>query len=191
MQGTLSFLFNEFDGSKPFSAVVADAVAAGFTEPDPREDLSGMDVARKVVILAREIGMNLELDDVELESLVPAALQSWSPPDASLGIAEQFVEQLKQYDAQMAAKAAEASARDHVLRYVGVVDQKAGKVSVKLQSYPRSHAFAGLQWADNVIQFDTERYQPRPLIVQGPGAGAAVTAAGIFSDVLAIAGRRS
>lgn len=181
--GTLSYLFNEFSVDRPWSEVVASAAAAGFTEPDPREDLSGLDVARKVTILARECGLELELTDVPVESLVPPPLQSWQPED-SKDLAAKFVEQLRPFDEVMAEKAASATSRGKVLRYVGSVDMAAGTACVQLRSLPNTHPFASTQYADNVIAFSSERYTPRPLVVQGPGAGAAVTAAGVFGDVL-------
>merc|ERR1712190_135308 len=165
-----------------FSDVVRIAKAKGFTEPDPRDDLSGTDVQRKVTILARELGMELELDDVPVNSLVPAALQNWSPPTgAALGDA--FIEELKAYDDEMAAMIDEADAAGEVLRFVGSVNVKDNTASVRLGRFPKDHPFAGTQFADNIVTYDTKWYTPRPLVVQGPGAGAAVTAAGVFSDI--------
>lgn len=184
--GTLSFLFNQFSASKPWSTVVAEAAAAGFTEPDPRDDLGGVDVQRKITILARECGLDLELDDVPVESLVPAPLHDWEPSSSELsaGLATSFINQIKPYDGEMTSRAEAAAARGEVLRYVGSVDVANGTASVGLQSLPLNHPFAATQHADNVIAFATERYTPRPLVVQGPGAGAAVTAAGVFGDIL-------
>eukprot|EP00747_Dinoflagellata_sp_TGD_P094952 gnl/TRDRNA2_/TRDRNA2_166294_c0_seq1.p1 gnl/TRDRNA2_/TRDRNA2_166294_c0~~gnl/TRDRNA2_/TRDRNA2_166294_c0_seq1.p1 ORF type:complete len:413 (-),score=89.89 gnl/TRDRNA2_/TRDRNA2_166294_c0_seq1:112-1350(-) len=188
--GTLSFLFNRLGADTPFSQVLQEASALGFTEPDPRDDLSGTDVQRKVVILAREAGLRLELADVPVESLVPATLQSWQPSEAECagpnGLLKSFMKklELENFDATMAQKISEAVAKEEVLRYVGSIDVLNGKASVSLRSFPRSHAFAATQHADNVMTFATERYKPRPLVVQGPGAGAAVTAGGIFADIL-------
>lgn len=166
-----------------FSDVVAEAKAKGFTEPDPRDDLSGTDVARKVTILARELGLKLELDSVPVKSLVPAALQDWQP-SAGTNLGDAFVEELKAYDADMDALITEAEAAGEVLRFVGAIDPKAGTASVKLGRYTKDHPFASTQFADNIVAFDTAWYTPRPLVVQGPGAGAAVTAAGVHGNVV-------
>jgi aspartokinase/homoserine dehydrogenase 1 len=178
--GTLSYIFNNFDGSKSFSQIVTEAKAAGFTEPDPRDDLSGMDVARKVIILAREAGLHLELDEIPIQSLVPKPLQE-------LTTAEEFLDKLPDYDQEMEAQRADADAAGQVLCYVGVVDVLANEGRVELQRYPKSHAFAQLSGSDNIIGFTTRRYLKQPLIVRGPGAGAEVTAAGVFSDLLRLA----
>jgi bifunctional aspartokinase / homoserine dehydrogenase 1 len=178
LSGTLSFLFNAYDGSRPFSAIVEEARERGYTEPDPRDDLSGMDVARKVVILGREMGLDLELHDVDVESLVPAELQQGS-------IAE-FLQALPSHDARMADRLDTARRGGEVLRYVARLDQD-GRASVRLATYPASHAFARVQRTDNIVQFRTERYDQNPLIVQGPGAGPDVTAGGVFADLLRLA----
>lgn len=180
--GTLSFIFNEFDGSEPFSAVVSRAKSNGYTEPDPRDDLSGMDVARKVVILAREIGINVELSDVPVESLVPTEL-------SGDGVTvEQFMTRLPDFDAGLTAMATEAAEAGELLRYVGVVDARNGKCAVELRRYMKSHPFGRLQGSDNIVSFRTARYNAQPLVVQGPGAGADVTAAGVFGDLLRLTG---
>jgi len=174
--GTLAYLFNVFDGSKPFSEIVRDARARGYTEPDPRDDLSGMDVARKAVILAREAGLALELDDLEVESLVPPALA-----DASV---EEFLDRLSDFDAPMAERVENAARAGTVLRYVAEVDVKQGTAHVRLESFAKDHPFANISLTDNIVQFVTKRYCDNPLIVRGPGAGPDVTAGGIFADLL-------
>lgn len=176
--GTLSYLFNIYDGSVSFSDIVADARSRGFTEPDPRDDLSGMDVARKVVILGREIGLQLELHDVTVEGLVPEELQNLSVPD--------FLAALPEHDSAMAELFQQARERREVLRYVGSVDRE-GNASARLQTYPMDHPFARIQMTDNIVLFSTRRYQPNPLVVQGPGAGPEVTAGGVFADLLRLA----
>ncbi|XP_074320417.1 bifunctional aspartokinase/homoserine dehydrogenase 2, chloroplastic-like [Silene latifolia] len=178
--GTLSYIFNKFKGKINFSEVVEGAKQAGYTEPDPRDDLSGTDVARKVIILARECGLKLELSDIPPESLVPEPLRSTSS-------AEEFMQQLPQFDQDWAKKLQAAEEAGEVLRYVGVVDVSNQKGLVKLGSYKKDHPFAQLSGSDNIILFRTERYKEQPLIVRGPGAGAAVTAAGVFSDILRLA----
>lgn len=181
LSGTLSYIFNSATPDRPFSDVVAEAKRLGYTEPDPRDDLSGTDVARKVVILAREAGLELELSDVSVESLVPASLAS---PDLSPA---DFMAGLPAHDAEMAARLAAAAANGAVLRYVGVVDVAARTGAVALREYPGDHPFAGLAGADNIISFTTARYAAQPLVVRGPGAGAEVTAGGVFSDLLRLA----
>ena len=175
LSGTLAWLFNRYDGSQPFSALVREALALGYTEPDPRDDLSGLDVARKLVILAREAGQSLELDDVDVRGLVPAPLLELDK--------DQAIAALDSLDASMAEQLAAAKARGCVLRYVARLD-RAGAASVGLVELPATHAFAKLHLTDNSVQFTTRRYADNPLIVQGPGAGREVTAAGVFADLL-------
>ena len=175
LSGTLAWLFNRYDGSEPFSALVREALALGYTEPDPRDDLSGLDVARKLVILAREAGQSLELADVDVRGLVPAEMLDLDK--------EQAIAALDTLDESMAKTLKVARARNCVLRYVARLDQS-GHASVGLVELPDSHAFANLRLTDNSVQFTTKRYASNPLIVQGPGAGREVTAAGIFADLL-------
>lgn len=175
--GTLAYLFNTWDGSQPFSTVVRQAKSLGYTEPDPRDDLSGLDVGRKLIILGREMGLRLEMSDVRIESLVPAAL-------AGCGI-EEFLERLAEFDEPMLARLRAAQASDQVLRYVGSVSAD-GAASVGVVELPRSHPFANIALTDNIVRFQTARYDRNPLIVQGPGAGPAVTAAGVFADLLRV-----
>ena len=175
--GTLAYLFNTWDGSQSFSSVVRQAKALGYTEPDPRDDLSGMDVARKLIILGREMGQRLEMGDVVVESLVPSALQK-------CGI-EEFLDRLSEFDEPMLARLRAAQARGQVLRYVGSVDAD-GKAMVGVVELPTSHPFANIALTVNIVRFQTARYDKNPLIVQGPGAGPAVTAAGVFADLLRV-----
>jgi len=184
--GTLSYIFNTYRPGMAFSDVINDAKEKGFTEPDPRDDLSGTDVARKVTILARACGIPVDLNDVPVASLVPPALEDWAPADGEV-LADAFVAQMKAYDDEKAALIKEADEAGMVLRFVGVVDVEAKTVGVELRQYPKTHPFAGTQFADNICAFSTERYAPQPLVIQGPGAGAAVTAAGIFSDLIKVA----
>jgi aspartokinase/homoserine dehydrogenase 1 len=173
--GTLAYLFNVFDGSETFSSIVHAARAKGYTEPDPRDDLSGMDVARKLIILGREMGLTLEMADVQVEGLVPETLTQCS--------VEEFMARLPEYDATMAMALQAAQTGKQVLRYVGRIDA-AGKATVGLMRLDGKHAFANIALTDNVVRFATRRYCENPLIVQGPGAGPEVTAAGVFSDLL-------
>jgi aspartokinase/homoserine dehydrogenase 1 len=178
LSGTLSYLFNTYDGSRPFSGIVAEARARGFTEPDPRDDLSGTDVARKVVILGREMGLPLELGQLRVQSLVP--------PDLTRGSVADFMAALPVHDAALEERRRAASAEGQVLRFVGRVDRE-GNAGVALRAYPADHPFARVQLTDNVVQFRTRRYHANPLIVQGPGAGPEVTAGGVFADLLRLA----
>lgn len=176
--GTLAYLFNVYDGSKAFSEIVREARDNGYTEPDPRDDLSGMDVARKVIILAREMGWRLELDDLEVESLVPAALNH--------GGIDEFLDSLPAYDAAMLERWQVATDAGQVLRYVGRLSRDEG-ASVRLEALPADHPFARMNLTDNIVRYVSRRYSDNPLVVQGPGAGPAVTAAGVFADLLRLA----
>jgi aspartokinase/homoserine dehydrogenase 1 len=176
--GTLAYLFNVYDGAMPFSAVVAEARRRGYTEPDPRDDLSGLDVARKLIILAREMGLKLELGDVAVESLVPVELQS--------GSADEFMRRLPEFDERMKERLEGARARGAVLRHVGRVTAS-GEAQVGVAELEAEAALANTALTDNIVRYTTRRYNSNPLIVQGPGAGPEVTAAGVFADVLRLA----
>lgn len=176
--GTLAYLFNRYDGSERFSALVKQAKSLGYTEPDPRDDLSGRDVARKLVILARENGWKINLEDVQLEGLVPESLLSAS--------ADEFMARLDELDGPMQARLEAAKKEGRVLRYVASL-AKGGVAKVGLAALPLDHAFAHIKLTDNVVQFTTQRYRDNPLVVQGPGAGPDVTAAGVFADLLRVA----
>jgi len=178
LSGTLAWLFNRYDGATPFSELIRTARALGYTEPDPRDDLSGKDVARKLVILARENGWTTQLSDVQLESLVPPALQD-------MGV-DAFMDQLDAFDAPLLHRLETARAQGQVLRYVAHLDAS-GVATVGLVALPSDHAFAHIRLTDNIIQFTTRRYKDNPLVVQGPGAGPEVTAAGVFADLLRVA----
>jgi bifunctional aspartokinase / homoserine dehydrogenase 1 len=173
--GTLAYLFNVYDGSVPFSAIVREAKQRGYTEPDPRDDLSGTDVARKLIILAREMGLKLEMSDVQVKSLVPQ--------DLVAGSSEQFLDGLTRYDAQMHQRYSQAKAAGKVLRFVGRITAQ-GEATVGVVELDAKHAFANIALTDNVVRFATARYNNNPLIVQGPGAGPEVTAGGVFADLL-------
>jgi aspartokinase/homoserine dehydrogenase 1 len=173
--GTLAYLFNVYDGTTPFSEIVRVAKESGYTEPDPRDDLSGMDVARKLTILARELGQPIEIGDFPVQSLVPEAL-------ADVGI-DEFLARLPDYDDEMDALYKKATADNKQLRYVAALDAD-GNASVGLQAVDTSHPFCNINLTDNIVQFETERYSANPLVIQGPGAGLEVTAAGVFADLL-------
>ena len=177
LSGTLAWLFNSFDGGRPFSALVREARELGYTEPDPRDDLSGLDGARKLVILAREAGRELSLDDVAIESLVPEALRD-VPRD-------EFLARLEELDAPMQSRLDAARAQGRQLRHIAHLSADGARVGVV--ALPDAHACCHTRLTDNLVQFTTGRYADNPLVVQGPGAGPQVTAAGVFGDVLAIA----
>ncbi|MCS7037365.1 MAG: bifunctional aspartate kinase/homoserine dehydrogenase I [Saprospiraceae bacterium] len=175
LSGTLSFLFNHFTEGRRFSDIVQEARQQGLTEPDPRDDLSGADVRRKALILAREIGLPLELEDIPVESILPP--RCLEAPDV-----EAFMEELRQYDEYFEALRAEAAGQGRVLRWVALIEN--GQASIGLQRVGPEHPFYGLDGSDNMVVFTTERYAERPLVVRGPGAGAEVTAAGVFAEVI-------
>jgi len=175
LSGTLSYIFSSFNGEKPFSEIVKEAKANGFTEPDPRDDLSGTDVGRKIVILAREIGLRKELSEVPIHSLVPEKLRN--------GSIEDYMNGLSQFDEEYAQLLNEAKKEGKVLRYVGSIKSD-GTSSVELKKYALNHPFAHVSGSDNIVAFRTKRYNNQPLIVRGPGAGPDVTAGGVFADLL-------
>jgi len=175
VSGTLAYLFSQYDGTIPFSTLVRGAKEMGYTEPDPRDDLSGMDVARKTVILAREMGYKVEVSDLRVTSLVPKELQN-------VPVAE-FLEKMELMDEHLFTLYKEAASKNQRLRYVGQVASD-GTCHVELASYNVSHPFAQSKGTDNVVAFTTERYSTQPLVIQGPGAGPAVTAGGVFADLL-------
>lgn len=175
--GTLSWLLCQYDGSKPFSDFVLDAQQAGLTEPDPRDDLSGKDVQRKLLVLARELGVTLELDDIKLQPLLPEGLEQGSWQD--------FWAQRDILDTELAAVFAAAKAQGGVLRYVAVLSLQHGKVraSVSLQQVSQDHALAAIAPCDNVFVIRSGWYNANPLVLKGPGAGRVVTAGGLHADL--------
>lgn len=178
LSGTLAYLFNVYDGRTPFSQIVRRAMESGYTEPDPRDDLSGMDVARKLTIIAREIGQALEIGQFPVENLMPEHLRTLST--------EEFLARLPEHDRYMQQSFEACRAEGKVLRYVARLDA-AGNASVGLERLDARHAFSNSSLTDNVVQFITDRYASNPLIVQGPGAGPDVTAGGVFADLLRLA----
>jgi aspartokinase/homoserine dehydrogenase 1 len=177
LSGTLNYIFSNYDGTQSFSGIVKEAKQKGYTEPDPRDDLSGVDVARKILILARETGAALELSDVSIQNLVPEDCQSLNSPEA-------FLDKLQSHDDAFQAMAKVAKDKNEKLRYMAVVENN--KALVKLASVKQDHPFYSLSGSDNIILITTERYHDRPLVIRGPGAGAEVTAAGVFADVIRI-----
>jgi len=177
LSGSLAWLFHRFDGRAPFSECVRAAAAAGYTEPDPRIDLSGEDVRRKLLILARTAGLPLRGEQVVVDSLVPPEL-------ASVGEGE-FLARLPELDAALATRWRHAHDAGRVLRFVGRFD--AHGATVGLRELPATHPLAGGGGTDNRVAIHSDRYREQPLLIQGPGAGAEVTAAALLDDVLRVA----
>lgn len=181
--GSLSYIFNTFsEKDAPFSEILQEAMKLGFTEPDPREDLSGNDVGRKLLILARELDLSNEFSDVQIENLIPESLQD--------GEVDGFLKRLDVLDEKF-SKIKSAQKPGHVLRYVGDLSgdlqQEKGNLEVKLISVPKESALGQIKGSDSIIEIYTESYGEHPLVIQGAGAGAAVTARGVFGDILRIA----
>ena len=175
--GSLSYLFNHYDGRQPFSTLLREACALGYTEPDPRADLSGEDVARKLLIVARAAGFPLDRVEVAVENLVPDALREVSQAE--------FLERVDELDAAVAARHVAAVSRDCVLRYLARFEAD-GSARVGLVEVPATHPTAHLLGVDNLFAFTTSRYRQRPLVIQGAGAGPEVTAQALLGDVLAL-----
>jgi aspartokinase/homoserine dehydrogenase 1 len=177
LSGTISFIFNNFKGDANFHDVVKLAQEKGYTEPDPRDDLKGTDFMRKILILARDAGYPMEAADVKIESILPkSCLEAKTVDDfySALKAEDNFFNKLKK----------EAEAGKKVLRYIGRLED--GKAAITLQMVDENHPFYTLSGSDNIISFTTDRYKERPLVVKGPGAGAEVTAAGVFADLINI-----
>jgi aspartokinase/homoserine dehydrogenase 1 len=175
LSGSLSMIFGLLEDGMPLSAAVAKAMELGFTEPDPRDDLSGMDVARKLLIVAREVGLQLELDDIEVEPAVP--LDAVSQVDRS-----ELIDALQSLDEEFSARIRAADAEGKVLRYVGRIED--GKCRVAIEAVPSQKPLGAIRDGENALVLHTRYYQPIPLVLRGYGAGAAVTAAGVFGDIL-------
>lgn len=177
LSGTLSYLFNSYDGKEPFSDLLRKAKELGYTEPDPRDDLNGHDVARKLLILARESGFELEFEDIDLQNLVPIQARDADSVD-------EFFETLAKHDDEFLKLFSDSEKDGKVLRYIARYEN--GKATVRLDSVDSSHPFYNVQESDNVIVLNSDHYKTRPMVISGPGAGAYVTAAGVMSDILKI-----
>ena len=177
LSGTLSYIFNSFKEGVKFSQVVREAKEKGFTEPDPRDDLNGMDVARKILILSREAGLDLNLEDVAVEGILPKSCMDAPTVEA-------FLAELEKSDKQFTEMWQKAASENKVLRFIAKMEN--GQASVGLGSVDHSNPFFALDGSDNMISFTTDRYLERPLVIKGPGAGAEVTAAGVFAEIIGL-----
>jgi aspartokinase/homoserine dehydrogenase 1 len=177
LSGSLNFIFNNFDEKNSFHDVVKEAGIQGFTEPDPKIDLSGVDVARKILILIRESGYQMEIEDITNKSFMPAECLATTNND-------DFFASLKTHAAHFENLLVSAKLKDCRLKYVATFEN--GKASVGLEFIPRESPFYNLEGKDNIVQFYTDRYSDQPLLIKGAGAGAAVTASGIFADVIRV-----
>lgn len=177
LSGSLSFIFNSFQPGIPFSDIVREAREKGFTEPDPREDLSGRDVARKLLILARESGLPMEGEEIEVENILPQACLDAATVD-------EFFEALDEANPEFEARVKKAGEDGKVLRFIATLE--GDRAFISLQSLDETSPFYNLSGSDNMIVFTSARYKDRPLVVKGPGAGAEVTAAGVFAEILRI-----
>ncbi len=176
LSGTLSFIFNSMREGLTFSQAVLEAKARGYTEPDPRDDLSGIDVARKVLILARDAGIPLELDQIEINPILPSAASTWTT--------EEFMERLPTLDDHFKRLLESAAANGTRLFFGAQIDCESSSARIGLEPVALDHPFCALSGADNIVAFTTARYRSNPLVVKGPGAGAEVTAAGVFADII-------
>ena len=174
LSGTLNFVFNNYDGTRKFAEVVRQAQDEGYTEPDPRLDLSGTDVARKILILAREAGYQIEMEDVDNVGFLPDSCLAGSVKD--------FYAEMEKHEDHFRKLLDDAVSKGLKLKYIASFDD--GKASVGLQSIGPDHNFANLSGKDNAVLFYTKRYSEQPLVIKGAGAGADVTAAGVFADII-------
>ena len=177
LSGTISYIFNNYVGDKTFAEVVRTAQELGYTEPDPRDDLNGMDFSRKMLILGREIGLPLEMSDVSIKDFLPEACLKADSISS-------FYEELEKNESYFSSFKNEAESSGQKLRLIGILED--GKINIEVKMVDANHAFYGLSGSDNIISFTTSRYRNTPLVVKGPGAGAEVTAAGVFADLVRV-----
>jgi aspartokinase/homoserine dehydrogenase 1 len=177
LSGTLNFVFNNYDGTKPFAAVVKQAQDEGYTEPDPRLDLGGTDVMRKIMILAREAGEKMEMENIDNNGFLPA--------ECFEGSVDDFYKSMAKHEAHFKLLYDKAAAENCKLKFVASFEN--GKAAVGLQHIPANSDFYHLYGKDNIVLFYTSRYPEQPLVVKGAGAGADVTASGVFADIIRVA----
>jgi aspartokinase/homoserine dehydrogenase 1 len=178
LSGTISYIFNNFKPGKKFSTIVKEAKRKGYTEPDPRNDLNGMDFARKLLILAREIGKSIELEDIDLEPILPEACRKAET-------VQSFISELEKADPYFSDLCKKAHKKGKVLRYIALLNKNT--TAIKLKAVNSTHPFYSLGGSDNIIAITTQRYRDNPLVFKGAGAGAEVTAAGVMADIFKIA----
>ena len=174
LSGTLNYVFNHYDGSRSFASIVKQAQDEGYTEPDPRLDLGGKDVMRKIMILAREAGYTIEMEDITNNRFLPE--------DCMQGSVEDFYAQMEKHETHFKDLYAKAQSAGCKLKFVAGFDE--GKASVGLQHIPADHDFYQLYGKDNIVLYYTQRYSDQPLVIKGAGAGAEVTASGVFADII-------
>jgi bifunctional aspartokinase / homoserine dehydrogenase 1 len=179
LSGTLTFVFNNYDGSRPFAAVVKQAQDEGYTEPDPRLDLGGTDVMRKILILSREAGYKMEMEEITNDVFLPAACMKGSVAD--------FYKELEKHESHFKKLYDDAAAKNCKLKFVARLEN--GKAAVGLKNISKEHDFYHLYGKDNVVLFYTRRYVQQPLVIKGAGAGAEVTASGVFADIIRTSGK--
>jgi aspartokinase/homoserine dehydrogenase 1 len=177
VSGSLNFIYNNYDGTTSFHDIVKQAQKEGYTEPDPRIDLSGVDVKRKILILARESGFKMELDDIKVKDILPKSCFEVESVD-------DFFEELKKYEGEFKAMVEKAQSENKKLRVIAGFDGK--EATVELMAVDQAHPFYSLQGTDNVVALYTDRYASQPMVIQGAGAGAGVTAAGVFADIIRV-----
>ncbi len=177
LSGTLNYVFNNYDGKQSFAQIVKQAQNEGYTEPDPRLDLSGVDVMRKIMILARESGATLEMEDITNDSFMPGSCMQ--------GTVEDFYREMEKEEAHFKKLYEEATANDRKLKFVARYEE--GKASVGLKHIDAAQDFYHLYGKDNIVSFYTNRYKDQPMVIKGAGAGAEVTASGVFADIIRIA----
>jgi aspartokinase/homoserine dehydrogenase 1 len=177
LSGTLSYLFNTFDGSIPFSKILHEAQEKGYTEPDPRDDLNGLDMARKFLILAREAGLMLEMNDITIESFLPNECFE------AVSVSE-FYHKLEEFDEQFSVLAKQARQNGQVLRFIGTLEN--GRVALSLKAVDKDHPFYNLSDTDNIASISSLIYSKNPIVIKGPGAGASITASNVLSNIIEV-----